>query len=217
MKWLRLLMLAIVAAAVAILSFVTLRDLAKMCGVKDYLAWLLPIGIDAGGIAASLIWADRQAPPGVRKFGATITIGAVILSVIGNAAQHVLATSHKGAPLWLVITVAAVPPLILGCVAHLVITGGQTPAPPADPHDSAVSLTEADLDTVFAAANEWVALAKNASDHQRNAIAQAFVKTFGKVGRPTLVDQFGFTDYEAKQFLAAAKDEPAELAEAVAP
>ena len=54
-------LLAVVAAAAAVLSFAALRDLALLCGFSPWLAWLLPVVIDAGAAAGSLAWL-RSAP-----------------------------------------------------------------------------------------------------------------------------------------------------------
>ena len=50
------LLLAVVAAAAAVLSFSALRDLALLCGFAAELAWLLPVVVDAGAAAGSLVW-----------------------------------------------------------------------------------------------------------------------------------------------------------------
>ena len=48
-------LLLVVAAAAAVLSFAALRDLALLCGFAPTLAWLLPVVVDAGAAAGSLV------------------------------------------------------------------------------------------------------------------------------------------------------------------
>ena len=54
-------LLAVVAAAAAVLSFSALRDLAQLCGFAPELAWLLPVVVDAGAAAGSLVWLGGRA------------------------------------------------------------------------------------------------------------------------------------------------------------
>src|SRR3954453_12067789 len=73
------LLLAIVAGAAAMLSFAALRDLAELCGFARVLAWLLPVVVDAGAAAGSLVWlragtgqrARRVARPPARRLPCT--------------------------------------------------------------------------------------------------------------------------------------------------
>ena len=58
-----LVLLATVGTAAAVLSFSAIRDLAQACGFDDGLAWLLPITIDAGAAAATVVWLSRPSPP----------------------------------------------------------------------------------------------------------------------------------------------------------
>ena len=54
-------LLFIVATSAAVLSFSALRDLALLCGFAPELAWLLPVVVDAGAAAGSLVWLARPA------------------------------------------------------------------------------------------------------------------------------------------------------------
>src|SRR4051794_2153325 len=62
------LLLAIVAGAAAMLSFAALRDLAELCGFARVLAWLLPVVIDAGAAAGSLVWLSEHTGTHARVF-----------------------------------------------------------------------------------------------------------------------------------------------------
>src|SRR4051794_32532339 len=62
------LLLAVVAGAAAMLSFAALRDLAELCGFAPVLAWLLPVVVDAGAAAGSLVWLRADTGQRARRF-----------------------------------------------------------------------------------------------------------------------------------------------------
>lgn len=111
--------LAVVAAAAAVMSFASLRDLAVRCEVHEGLAWLLPVAIDAAAVVATRVWLSGRAAGRARRYARVLALSALGLSVAGNAAEHGMAAYAVRAPWWVVVAVSAVPPVVLGAVAHL--------------------------------------------------------------------------------------------------
>ena len=114
-------MLAVVAGAAAVLSFDALRELALVCGFDTRLAWLLPIVVDAGAAAGSLVWLGSWAPEPARRFARVLALLLLGGSVAGNALGHGLEAFGAAAAWWVVVTVSAVPPAVLGAVVHLAV------------------------------------------------------------------------------------------------
>ena len=113
-------LLLVVAAAAAVLSFDALRGLALLCGFAPWLAWLLPVTIDAGAGAGAVAWLGRRAGPG-RRFGRWLALALLATSVAGNALGHALA-AYATRPHWgVVVAVSAVAPAVLGAVVHLAV------------------------------------------------------------------------------------------------
>jgi hypothetical protein len=136
-----------VAVAAAVLSFSALAGLAELAGVtaalplpaggRFRLAWLLPIAVDAYAVTATRVWLRTAGTARTRRYARLNAIGAIGLSVAGNAAYHALAaagvaslgTVRAG---WLVVVaVSAVPPVMLGLVGHLhaLVSDDRQPAP----------------------------------------------------------------------------------------
>lgn len=123
-------LLITVGAAAAVLSFTTLHDLAVACGYRAWTgwtdpgtAWLLPVTIDAGAAAGSLVWLSRTGP--ARRFGRGQTLALLGLSVIGNGLGHHLVVEAVRPAWWVVVLVSAVPPAVLGAVVHLAMLCGR--------------------------------------------------------------------------------------------
>jgi len=134
-------LLAVVAAAAAVLSFAALRDLALLCGFSRGLAWLLPVVVDAGAAAGSLVWLGGRAPSRARRFARALALVLLGSSVAANALSHGLAAYGMRPAWWVVVLVSGVAPAVLGAVVHLaVLCGRAEPAPVALP----VSPTEED-------------------------------------------------------------------------
>ncbi|MCW2899241.1 MAG: hypothetical protein JWO67_1506, partial [Streptosporangiaceae bacterium] len=83
-------LLTVVAGASAVLSFAALRDLALLCGFSPWLAWLLPVVVDAGAAAGSLVWLGGWATAPARRFGRVLAVALLGASVAGNAVGHAL-------------------------------------------------------------------------------------------------------------------------------
>jgi hypothetical protein len=126
------LLLAVVSAAAAVLSFSALRDLAILCGFAPGLAWLLPVVIDAGAAAGCLVWLRQSPDPGKigdlggRRFARSLTFVLLASSVAGNAVVHGFSAYQLAAPWWLVVAVSAVAPAVLGAVVHLAVLTAQS-------------------------------------------------------------------------------------------
>ena len=119
-------LLGVVAAAAAVLSFAALRDLALLCGFSPQLAWLLPVVVDAGAAAGSLVWLGGWAASSARRFARALALALLGSSVAANALGHGLAAFALAPPWWVVVIVSAVAPAVLGAVVHLAVLVGRT-------------------------------------------------------------------------------------------
>ena len=123
-------LLVAVAVAAAVLSFTTLQTLAVACGFSPWAgwsapgtAWLLPVTIDAGAAAGSLVWLSRAGA--ARTFGCGLALSLLALSVVGNGLGHHLVVEQLRPGWLLVVAVSAVPPAVLGAVVHLAMLCGR--------------------------------------------------------------------------------------------
>jgi hypothetical protein len=124
-----------VAVAAAVLSFSALAGLAELAGVtarlplpagsRFRLAWLLPIAVDAYAVTATRVWLRTAGTVRTRAYARRNAVGAIGLSVAGNAAYHALIAAGVASLAdvragWaVVVAVSAVPPVLLGLVGHL--------------------------------------------------------------------------------------------------
>ena len=139
-----------VALAAAVLSFSALAGLAELAGVtgglplpaggRFRLAWLLPIAVDAYAVTATRVWLRTAGTARTRGYARRNAVGAIALSVAGNAAYHALDAAGVTSLVdvragWgVVVAVSAVPPVMLGLVGHLhalVSDDHSSPTPPA--------------------------------------------------------------------------------------
>ncbi|MDN5932265.1 MAG: DUF2637 domain-containing protein [Pseudonocardia sp.] len=118
-------LLLVVATAAAVLSFAALRDLALLCGFSPELAWLLPVVVDAGAAAGSLVWLGGAVSAGARRFARSLALALLGLSVAANALGHGLAAFQQEPAWWVVVIVSAVAPAVLGAVVHLAVLVGR--------------------------------------------------------------------------------------------
>ena len=182
-------LLGVVATAAAVLSFSALRDLARVCGFASSLAWLLPVVVDAGAAAGSLVWLGGTAAGPARRFARALALTLLGLSVAANALGHGLAAFALAPAWWVVVIVSAVAPTVLGAVVHLaVLVGRPTPAPdvpvPASAGESGRELPPAAGEATGERARELIAAG---------------------VGRRRLAQELDITEYEARQLLAGAR------------
>lgn len=124
-------LLVVVAGAAAVLSFSALRDLALLCGFAARLAWLLPVVVDAGAAAGSLVWLGGWAAEPARVFARRLALVLLAASVAANALGHGLAAYGARPVWWVVVAVSAVAPAVLGAVVHLAVLAAR-PGGPAD-------------------------------------------------------------------------------------
>lgn len=126
----------LVGLAAAASSFSGLFDLAFRTGWMQELCALLPLTVDAYAMTATRVWlAKSTRNPAARRWAKFNAIGAIAVSVAGNAIDH--AVSAHVIPLgWpLVVAVSAIPPVVLGLLvhmAHLRTLTPQTSSPTAD-------------------------------------------------------------------------------------
>jgi hypothetical protein len=113
--------LLVVWAAAMIASFSTLAGLAAAAGWHGRSAWLLPLCLDALGMSAGRVWMNPKAPGSARSYARVVTLAAVVLSVLGNAAGHMVTTGYVVPGLVLVVLVGAVPPASIAAVVHLAV------------------------------------------------------------------------------------------------
>lgn len=142
--------LSAVALAAAISSFEALYGVALTAGWTGTMAPMFPITIDATALVATRIWLAETTPTvQARRFARSVAIGAVLVSLLGNAVFH-LAQAHVIHPgVVEVIAAGAVPPLALAVVCHLAVLRltrtDEAPEPvPAALPEQAVPLAPAD-------------------------------------------------------------------------
>lgn len=122
----------LVAASTVIASFTAQSGLGELAGwsavvsvsrVDLHLSWLLPLTVDAYGVAATRIATNkRRYTAEVRRQAFGHALAAVAVSVLANAVYHLI-EAHVivlGTTAWvLVVAVSIVPPVALGGLAHL--------------------------------------------------------------------------------------------------
>jgi len=111
--------------------FAGLRGLAAISGWPTGLAWLLPITIDAHAMTSARVWlAASTRSDSARRFARTNALGALIVSIAGNATYHAVGTGLLIVNWPIVVLVGAVPATVLGLTAHLHALRTRTDAPP---------------------------------------------------------------------------------------
>jgi hypothetical protein len=169
-------LLSVVAGAAAVLSFAALRDLALMCGFAPQLAWLLPVVVDAGAAAGSLVWLGGAVPESARRFARALALALLGLSVAANALGHGLAAFRQEPAWWVVVIVSAVAPAVLGAVVHLAVLVGREPSTAAE------ATAEPDVD----------------DDRAAELIAAG-------AGRRRISRELGVSEYEARRLIDRAR------------
>ena len=208
------LLLGCVAAAAAVLSFTALRDLAIVCGFAPGLAWLLPIVVDAGAAAGSLVWLARWTPAPARQYGRTLALLLLAGSVGGNALGHGLA-AYNVRPHWaVVVAVSAIAPAVLAALVHLavLVVRASPPAPPPSPPDdapagddrAAVPPTSDQSDEVLVADVDPGAAPAPASPAEPGDRAADLIAA--GAGRRKLSRELQITEHEAREMLARARN-----------
>ena len=185
-------LLTIVAAAAAVLSFSALRDLALLCGFTPELAWLLPVVVDAGAAAGSLVWLGGRAHELARRFARALALTLLGLSVGANALAHGLDAYRLAPAWWVVVAVSAIAPAVLGAVVHLAVLVGR-PAVVVEPDDDPELLDEHGLSRLWETAPPAVE-----PDRATELIAAG-------AGRRRLARELAISEYEARRLLREAR------------
>jgi len=119
--------MTVAAASAAVASFSGLYGLAAVAGWPVRLAWLLPVTLDAYAMTSARVWLAASTRSGAaRRFARANALGAISMSIAGNAAYHAVET-HLLTVSWpIVVLVGAVPAAVLGLTAHLHALRGRT-------------------------------------------------------------------------------------------
>ncbi|MGH3564463.1 MAG: DUF2637 domain-containing protein [Pseudonocardia sp.] len=127
--------MTIAATSAAVASFSGLRGLAVAAGWPAHLAWLLPVTVDAYAMTSTRLWlAGRTRHRRARRFAAANALGAIAGSVAGNAVYHAVSTGLLPVSWPIVVSVGAVPAVVLGLTAHLhALHGRPEPTDAAEP------------------------------------------------------------------------------------
>jgi hypothetical protein len=110
------------AVSAAVSSFAGLHALALSTGWHPWAAPLFPLTVDCYALTAVRVWLARSTRSGrARRFARANAVGAILLSVLGNATWHLVAAELVSVTWVVVVLVGAVPPVVLGLVAHLAV------------------------------------------------------------------------------------------------
>lgn len=110
------------ALSAAVSSFAGLHALALSTGWHPWAAPLFPLTVDCYALTAVRVWLARSTRSGrARRFARANAVGAILLSVLGNATWHLVAAELVSVTWVVVVLVGAVPPITLGLVAHLAV------------------------------------------------------------------------------------------------
>ncbi|GAA4232568.1 hypothetical protein GCM10022254_32780 [Actinomadura meridiana] len=122
--------MTIAAVSAAVASFTGLYGLATVAGWPVRLAWLLPLTIDAHAMTSARVWlATTTRSASARRFARTNAIGAIGMSITGNAAYHAIGAGLIDLSWPIVVLVGAVPAAVLGLTAHLHALHSRTDTP----------------------------------------------------------------------------------------
>ncbi len=165
--------------------------------VRPELAWLLPVVVDAGAAAGSLVWLGGRAARAARRFARALALTLLGLSVAANALDHGLNAYGLAPAWWVVVLVSAVAPAVLGAVVHLAVLVGRPAARPpirddASPRRRACSTTHG-LSRLWETAPPAVE-----PDRATELIAAG-------AGRRRLARELDISEYEARRLLRAAR------------
>jgi len=118
--------MTVTALSAAVSSFSGLRSLAAATGWPEALSPLLPFTIDAYAMTATRVWlSGATRSERAQRFARWNAIGAITLSLLGNAAWHLIAANVLAVSWPIVVFVGAVPPAVLGLLSHLAVLRGQ--------------------------------------------------------------------------------------------
>jgi hypothetical protein len=119
--WTRVLVL-LIAAGAAVLSFDALTLLATTSGIRVEFAWIWAVVVDGFILVATLAAFALRDRSRIVKGYAWVTLGVfVVLSVLGNAWHAAIEKTEIVLPLWVAVIVTAIPPVALFLAIHLLI------------------------------------------------------------------------------------------------
>lgn len=125
--------MAVSAISAALTSFDGLHQLALAAGWSTFTAPLLPLTVDAFAATATRVWlAKSTGSERARSFSRACAIGAILLSLAGNAIYHLVAAQLLAVTWVIVFGAGAIPPVVLGLVAHLAVLRAQQDQSSAD-------------------------------------------------------------------------------------
>ncbi|MEU1455455.1 helix-turn-helix transcriptional regulator [Streptomyces avermitilis] len=139
----------VVAVIVLIMCAPGEHHLARLAGWNETLAWGMPSVLAAyAGIAAAVASKRPKGAPGKKSavIGAWLALAAAMTA---QGLSHAIVTGHLPTrplvPLWLVLAVSAVPPLVFGHLLHLAAmpVAHDAERPQAGPETAAVSAAPA--------------------------------------------------------------------------
>lgn len=109
-------------------SFAGLKSLAEATGWAA-MAPLFALCLDAYALTAIRVWlASSTTSARARSFAKFNAIGAIVLSLAGNAVWHLIAANLLTVNWVIVLVVGGIPPVILGLVSHLAVLRSQVDA-----------------------------------------------------------------------------------------
>jgi len=127
--------ISVVAFAAAVMSFAAWSELGALVGItqtlghKLYLAWLLPVSVDAYAVTTARVWLrSTTASDETRGFARRSSLAAIGLSIAGNGLYHFIVAVHMTRwPWWplIVVLVSGIPALQLGLALHLAALVGR--------------------------------------------------------------------------------------------
>lgn len=118
--------LAVVALSAVATSFSALTGLADDAGWSRHVAFTLPLIVDTLGTVGTKVW--LAGPTAIRPLARRVAVLAIICSVSGNIAYHLVVAGLLHPSVWLVVIIGAVPPVGLGLVGHLAAALATAPA-----------------------------------------------------------------------------------------
>lgn len=206
-------LLAVVAGAAAVLSFSALRDLALLCGFARSLAPLLPVVVDAGAAAGTLVWLGGGAAwRSARRLALTL-LG---VSIAANALSHGAEAWESGRAWWVVVVacvVSGLAPAVLGAVIHLAVRYWRAEAAPAvlpaSPTEEDAGLpadTPENMPADIPAVPLHPVPSPTPGDEAGEPGDRVAELLEAKAGRRTLARELGITEHDARKLLGARKN-----------
>ena len=203
------LLLAVVSTAAAVLSFAALRDLAVLCGFSRGLAWLLPVVVDAGAAAGTLVWMGGRMPDPARRFAKRLARTLLGTSVVANALSHGAAARAAGLAWWVVVVacvVSGMAPAVLGTVIHLAVLvsrGSRTPGADLNaPHDVPADVPPVSRDDQQESDCPPADVPPDVPASPADGGDRVMQLIEAGAGRRRLSRELGLTEHEARELLA---------------